>query len=114
MNATKLTTDDIHRAADDDRWAGYGYLGERRNHFAGANERGLSPQLADAEITVADQIVIAHANAQGWTYEDLFAWANSKNGRYFADEIFGGMGQLADRLARVERFQLLALPAVMA
>ena len=32
------------------------------------------------------------ANARGWGAERLFQWANSRGGRHFADDAFGGFG----------------------
>jgi len=63
----------------DDRWLGFGYLGERLN----AADR---PEL----IAQADEFVIEQASSRGWSDEDLFTWANSKNGRWFGDYVFGG------------------------
>lgn len=75
-----LTTTDLERAARDERWLGFGYLG------------GRSHMLTEdaAWVARADAEVIAYANKHGWTYEDLFAWANSRNGRYTADSLFSG------------------------
>ena len=72
-----LNTTDLDTAANDDRYLGFGYLAGRS--YAEAADR-----------TRVDAEVIAYANTTGWTYEDLFAWANSKNGRWAADSLFSG------------------------
>jgi hypothetical protein len=80
MNTTTLTPTDLDNAAQDDRYLGFGYLSGRRHILT------EDPTL----VARVDTEVIAHANAAGWTYEDLFTWANSKNGRWFADSMFSG------------------------
>ena len=90
-----LTGADMRRASSDNRWLGFGYLGTRRHTEAAA------------ELTAADEAVLDHANAEGWTYEELFTWANSKAGRHFGNVVFGGSGPLADRVAEAKRFGLL-------
>lgn len=71
-----LTTADIERGNDDARFLGWGYLGARANEDA-------------AQVTEADAFVLARAAERGWDAEDLFAWSNSKDGRWFADWFFG-------------------------
>jgi len=75
--STPLTVALIEAGYNDDRYLGWGYLNERRN---------ADPAL----VAVADALVIRLANQERWTAEILFHWLNSKNGRWFADEIFGG------------------------
>lgn len=67
----------------DDRWLGFGYLGERRNALQGHSA------LVE-RVPAIDALVIAHATAAGWDADTLFHWANSKDGRWFADVVFGG------------------------
>lgn len=67
-------------------WEGFGYLGERRRE---AN----SPE----EIAEADQRAIAVAESLGMTEAQLFAWANSKIGRWYGDAMFGCAGRHAER-----------------
>lgn len=82
-----LTTQDIEKAANDERWLGFGYLGGRRTMLTSTDPEAP----ADAAlVAVVDEQLIAYANVHGWDYEDLFAWANSKNGRWFADSMFSG------------------------
>ena len=83
-----LTTADLDSMYRNDEWEGFGYLGGRRIATA---EGKL------AEVTEADARVLADANVNGLTAEELFAWANSKKGRWFADCMFGANGQHADR-----------------
>jgi hypothetical protein len=72
----KLTADVFDRMTFDDRWSGYGYIGER-------------DRVDDAAAAAADQRIIEIVNNKGWDYERLFEWANSKRGRWFADAAFG-------------------------
>lgn len=96
-----LTTADLDRMANDDRWLGFGYLGERRNLLTSTDpEAPANPTLVEA----TDQRVIDAANGWGWTYDELFAWANSKNGRWFADMIFGSTGRFDQRFADASRY----------
>jgi hypothetical protein len=73
-----LTTEDIALGYSDERWLGWGYLGER-------------DRAADAGIDTrhADEVALRFANANGWNREDLFHWANSKDGRWYGDWAFG-------------------------
>lgn len=72
-----MTTDTFDRLTRDDRWQGFGYLGGRQHE---------DPELvADADARIL-------ALTEGWTEAELFAWANSKWGRWFADSAFGGYG----------------------
>jgi hypothetical protein len=92
-----LTITDLDRAANDDRYLGWGYLGER------------SRQDDATLVAAADQRVIDLANERGWDYEDLFAWANSKLGRWFGDGVFGSAAyvrfdQRIDRAVRENLF----------
>ena len=68
---TNLTAADLDRMSSDDRWLGFGYIGGRNNAIA----EGWN--VADADTLVLEM-------GQGMTYDELFAWANSKNGRWFA------------------------------
>jgi hypothetical protein len=74
MTAT-LTTKDIEAGYEDERWLGWGYLGER--------------DRTDGPTDRADAIVLRFAAERGWDAEDLFHWANSKDGRWFGDWAFG-------------------------
>lgn len=67
----------------DDRWSGFGYLGGR----------AIALNSTDPEAPAQPELV---AEVDAWLlgfgldYEALFAWANSKKGRHFADVVFGG------------------------
>lgn len=72
-----LTTDDLNAALNDERHLGFGYATRRH--------------LDDAELEARiDAAVIAEANAKQMTREQLFDWANSKNGRWLVDMCSGG------------------------
>ena len=83
-----LTTEDFDKMTTNEMWLGFGYLGERRN----AREAGH-------DTTAADESAIAEANRLGLTAEELFEWANSKNGRWYGDCWFGANGQHAELYA---------------
>lgn len=80
-----LTTADFDRMTTDERWGGYGYLGER----------GIQ-QREGRDTTEADARALAAANAEGMTYEALLEWADSKLGRWYGDCMFGSHGQHAE------------------
>lgn len=91
-----LTTADLRKASNDERWLGFGYLGER------ARQDDLV--LCEA----VDQRIIDAANDAGWEYEDLFAWANSKLGRWLGDAMFGSSVRFDRRWDNAVRDGLLA------
>lgn len=82
MAKHNLTTADLDLMERNDEWAGFGYLGERRN-----------ARLNGKSIVDADAKVLEAANAQGLTADALFEWANSKTGRWYGDCMFGGFPQ---------------------
>ena len=87
MNTAALTAADLDRMETDDRWLGFGYLGERRNRREYAATE-LAGYMADHElerVARMDTDVVEEANLEGLSYDELFAWANSKDGRWFAD-----------------------------
>jgi hypothetical protein len=73
-----------------DEWLGFGYLGERRSALDSSDPESQRAHLVDE----TDDFVLDYANQLGWTADELFAWANSKNGRWLGDVAFGG-GRLA-------------------
>jgi hypothetical protein len=60
------------RMAQDERYLGWGYINGRHD---------LNP----VKQQVADDVILQFAEDAGWDDEALFAWANSKLGRWFAD-----------------------------
>jgi len=68
---------DFDAMTENPEWLGFGYIGTRRH-------------LGEADRSAGDALVLKFAAAQGWSDADLFEWANSKSGRYFADSIDGG------------------------
>jgi hypothetical protein len=72
-----LTLDDLEAGYDNENWAGFGYLGARRDGMAKASGRAIMADL--------DARVIAFANAEGWSLTDLFDFTDSKNGRWLAE-----------------------------
>lgn len=75
-----LRLDDLDAALDDDRHLGWGY----------SVKRHLSTRTA-AKLDCA---VIDVANELGLDYEELFLWANSKEGRWLVDKIDDGANVL--------------------
>lgn len=66
----------------DERWLGFGYLGERRHALDDSDpESPARPEL----VQQADDLVLKVTASMGWTHEDLFHWANSKPGRWLGD-----------------------------
>jgi hypothetical protein len=72
---SQMTRTDIEAGLEDERWLGWGYLGERSR---------------TDDTAAADALVLRFAAERGWDAEDLFHWANSKDGRWFGDWAFGG------------------------
>jgi hypothetical protein len=86
MNTTQtFAPDTFDRMTEDEGWLGWGYLGERARH-----EDAAYVQELDAQI-------LRWVETLGWSLEDLFMWANSKDGRWFADLTFGGSRSDRDR-----------------
>lgn len=85
--AAVLTTADLDRMESDDRWLGFGYLGERRNRreYAATELADRAQTAALVELARMDRDVLEEANVEGLSYDDLLVWANSKAGRWFAD-----------------------------
>lgn len=108
-----LTAADIAKAQQDDNWEGFGYLGTRRNALDGSDpESPAQPELVEQ----VDAMLLAHVNALGWDYDRFFDFVNSRNGRYFGDEMFGGAGwhTLETRFARTIGWNLLPSASVRA
>jgi hypothetical protein len=82
-----LTTADFDNMHQADEYLGFGYIGGRRNHLA---------EGRTSEVAQADAKAIVAANKARLSYRELFEWANSKNGRWYADCMFGNHGQHAD------------------
>lgn len=87
--------------AERDTFGGFGYIGGRQLALADGHT---------ADVAAADAYVLAAAERLGWDTEQLYTWANSRLGRWFADTAFSGGGELADRLARCDREQLIRTP----
>lgn len=88
-----------------DEWLGFGYIGGRINALDGSDPE--SPSIPET-VAQVDALVLAQAATLGWTDAQLFEWANSRLGRWFADAMFGG-GEMADSWTRWGR-DLVRLP----
>jgi hypothetical protein len=86
---TLFPADAFDRMTQDPRWNGHGYLGARANHLDTTDSEALPQYVREAEVRELDCRLIRLAVERGWTWEDLFAWADSRNGRWMADAIFG-------------------------
>lgn len=81
---TELTVADIEAGYSNPAWGGFGYLGERERAMRTAEGRELA--------AAADAWVLFVAGSEGWTAGELFAWLDSKPGRWYGDAAFGGHG----------------------
>lgn len=98
---TLLTTADLAQMRYDERFDGCGYLGHECRQAA-----TWSSCSADAHNMpkLADEAVVAIANALGWDKEALFLWANSRQGRHAGDDLIGrAPSELTARLSRSMR-----------
>jgi hypothetical protein len=82
-----LTTADLNRMTGEDDWAGFGYLGDRKRALDNSDPQAPAQPEKVAEM---DRQVLAEANRKGMTYAELFAWANSKTGRWFGECFLSG------------------------
>ena len=98
MNRTAQIFESFTR---NDEWLGYGYLGERENALVSVRTGEAGPMLAD-RLELADEAVL-QATAD-WSDEELFAWANSKDGRWFADCVLGSAGSFQDALRQGRQY----------
>ncbi len=77
----------------DERWLGWGYLGERKRFLDETDPDTLAGSMTPADrvayIAKLDAQVLTYAAGQRWSAEKLFRWANSRTGRHFADWMFG-------------------------
>lgn len=106
---TALTVADIEAGYEHDShdgcdgFLGFGYLGGRLSaeSAASAGEWPGGPTLA--AIAAADEAALAIANAKRWNRERLFTWLNSKDGRWYADEVLGSGADPAKVASRYVR-----------
>jgi hypothetical protein len=72
MKAKAITYQDLLNALSDERHLGNGY--SIRNHT-------IDPR----KVVAMDEMVVLMANKEGWTFNELFEFTNSKTGRYVVD-----------------------------
>ncbi|HEY9409341.1 MAG TPA: hypothetical protein VIQ30_22590 [Pseudonocardia sp.] len=88
-----LTVDDLAAMEGDPRWDGHGYIRGRSAALASTDPEhpDYEPEAAPTPgaVEAADRRIVAIANERGWTYDQLFEWANSRDGRWFADAAIG-------------------------
>lgn len=90
----KITQEDFRKITQDERWGGFGYIGQKQSilnsltemHFTKENQESRINQMIHLMNSV-DNLILEFVNENSWTYEKLFAWVNSKMGRHFADEM---------------------------
>jgi Putative phage serine protease XkdF len=84
-----------------DDWQGYGYLGERQNALDGSDPEAPAQTARVAEV---DAALVRYAQAHGVSDDALFEWANSKNGRLFADTAFGSSDPIDDVMDKAQKW----------
>jgi hypothetical protein len=87
-----LTIDDLVAGYGHPEYLGFGYLGERGRAAA-----------HPVTVRVADRAALERANALGWTPAQLFAWANSRDGRWYADEAISSTADVPAAAAKYLR-----------
>lgn len=101
MNSTPTALDSISELIEafeaHEDYAGHGYLGERRAMLAAAATGEADADVVDGLIAQADAMIDRVVADLGWDLDELFAWANSKAGRWFGDCWFGSNGRHAER-----------------
>ena len=96
-----LTVADLDRAAHDDHWNGWGYLGERlRAQHESDPECRIHPEV----VRRADLFAIKLANTKGWGFAELLAWCDSKYGRWYADTAYGPTRGVGERLQAAAKY----------
>ena len=85
MTNTEHTTATLDSFTTRDDFAGFGYTGERDRARTANEER---PAI---DTSLADTALLDAALARTWDTERLFAFCNSKVGRWYADDVFGRM-----------------------
>jgi hypothetical protein len=95
----RITFEDILTGYDNPAWLGWGYLGERKTH------------LEDHRFAFwADKLAVDLANEHHMTHEQFFHWLNSRQGRLFADTVFGSLDKArAEEEAR--RWHMVRIPS---
>jgi len=71
-----LTKQDLERAVEDERRLGSVGYNLAFDHGQRLQAKGRA-------------IVLREANRQGWSYDDLVLWVDSKYGRWFWDSLYG-------------------------
>lgn len=72
---TTLTVADLHATLEHEDHLGWGYA--------------CCTDLSDSVRTRLDKAIVAVANAEGLTADDLLTWSNSKHGRWLYDLVYG-------------------------
>lgn len=84
-----FTTTDLDQMVFHADFEGFGYIGARINFVQGIVEGEIAPELAGL-LAAADAKVLRQVNTYGIEEDEFFDWANSRNGRYYGDAMFGG------------------------
>lgn len=74
--AAKLTVEDLHATLEDEDHLGFGYA-------------CCHDDLPAGKLRRLDAAIVAVANEEHLSHEDLFKWSNSKYGRWLADAVHG-------------------------
>lgn len=110
--STATATFDV--MTEDDRWEGFGYLGARENFISpnldGEERAEMSLEARIVHLAWVDERIVRAAKVLGWDDEALFAWANSKNGRWMADTMLDSFADEKTFYMAVTSWRLLTLP----
>lgn len=78
-----LSVRDLCRMHTEPTYEGYGYLG----HMARRADAYYGMSEPHRQALLRDEAVVAEANRRGWMYDQLFDFANSREGRYMGDHL---------------------------
>lgn len=84
-----LTSADLDAFEQHDEWLGFGFIGERSRARETVAAGDSDYRMSVDSLAEIDTIVLRLASERGWSVERLFAWANSRDGRFAGDELFG-------------------------
>lgn len=101
-----FTIQSIEDMKQNEEWGGYGCLGERDN-VRDSVKSGERPAEDLQKVAETDAKIVEYANARGVSEAQLFDWLNSRNGRHFADQMFGWPGTTEQKRATAGKHHLI-------
>lgn len=81
-----------------DDFGGFGYVGSRQIYRMSVQDDEIDPLVVRDRLEQADKTLLTAAQRKGWSQETLLGFANSKYGRWFADDMFGSDGRHAQKM----------------